>query len=127
MLTSQQIAAAKAAYRYPITTDKHHEHDDCIRLAYEWLDAQNVRETQSKKTIDLKHLIERWAGRYVSQADVEIAARLHPRIKGTYPNFNLSDRLVLPSDRRLEGIGQAMTQDQRDKLDPGKYARREGP
>jgi hypothetical protein len=33
--------------------------------------------------------------------------------------------LVLPSDRRLEGIGQAITQDQRDMLDPGSYARRE--
>jgi hypothetical protein len=98
---------------------------DQARAGYEWLDAQDIRKTRSNKPIALKHLIERWAGRYASQADVEIAACLHPRIKGRYPNFNLSNRLVLPSDRRLEGIGQAITQDQRDMLDPGSYARRE--
>lgn len=125
MLSAEQIAAAKKDFRYSHPGDVFHEHDDCIRLAYEWLDAQNIRATPSKEFRPLKHIIERWAGRYVSQDDVEIAASLHPRIRGKYPNFNLSTRLVLPSDRRLEGIGEALTQDYRARLDPQVYAMRE--
>jgi hypothetical protein len=70
----------------------------------------------------LKHIIERWAGRYVSQSDVEVAAALHPGITGSYPNFNLSKRLVLPNDRRLVGIGEALSQDYRAHLDREVYA-----
>jgi hypothetical protein len=70
----------------------------------------------------LKHIIEKWGGRYFSQADVEIAAHIHPRIAGKYPNFNLSARLVSPSDRRLEGIGEALTQNYREEFDSAVYA-----
>ena len=118
MLNSAEIAAAKTAYRYPHPKDILHEHDDCIRMAYEWLDAQNIVATPNKKYRPLKHIIEKWAGRYISQSDVEVAASMHPRIRGTYPNFNLSARLVLPSDRRLEGIGEALTQGYRERLEP---------
>lgn len=125
MLTSEQIAAAKKGFRYSTPSDILHEHDDCIRLAYEWLDAQNTRKTRSGKHRPLKHIIEKWAGRYVSRDDVEIAALLHPRIKGSYPDFNLSARLVLPSDDRLKGIGEALTQDYRESLDRKAYASEE--
>jgi hypothetical protein len=50
-------------------------------------------------------------GRYVSQSDVEVAAELHPAIKGEYPHFNISSRLTRPSDARLAGIEKAKTQD----------------
>jgi hypothetical protein len=110
MLTGAEIAAAKKGVRYEVPREVFHEHDDCIRMAYEWLDAQNVRATPSGKSRPLKHIIEKWAGRYVSQSDVEVAAAMHPRIRGKYPDFNLSARLVLPSDKRLEGIGEALTQ-----------------
>jgi len=126
MLTAQQIADAKQTCRYEHRADIFHEHDDCIRLAYEWLDAQNVRATASGKSRPLKHIIEKWAGRYVSQSDVEVAASMHPRIRGKYPDFNLSARLVLPSDKRLDGIGEALTQDYRERIDLKTYALREG-
>jgi hypothetical protein len=125
MLTSEQIAATKRNFRYRYPQDVLHEHDDCIRMAYEWLDAQNTVASSAKKSRPLKHIIEKWAGRYISQSDVEIAATMHPRIRGTYPNFNLSARLVRPSDRRLEGIGEALTQGYRDRLNEKTYARRE--
>lgn len=125
MLTAQQIATAKSECRYEHRADIFHEHDDCIRMAYEWLDAQNVRATPSGKSRPLKHIIEKWAGRYVSQSDVEVAAAMHPRIRGKYPDFNLSARLVLPSDNRLEGIGEALTQGYRDRMDPKAYSLRE--
>jgi len=94
-------------------------------MAYEWLDAQNIVGTPNKKYRPLKHIIEKWAGRYISQSDVEVAAAMHPRICGTYPNFNLSARLVQPSDGRLEGIGEALTQDYRERLEPRTYVLRE--
>ena len=106
MLTSQQIAAAKRATKYG-PDGAHHEHDDCVRIAYEWLDAQDKTQGVTKKTFAIKHIIERWAGRYVSQSDVEVAAHLHPGIRGTYPRFNISSRLREPSLSRLEGIGEA--------------------
>ena len=125
MLRSEQIAAAKRNFRYSHPKDILHEHDDCIRMAYEWLDAQNTIGSRSNKYRPLKHIIEKWAGRYVSQSDVEVAASMHPGIRGTYPDFNLSARLVLPSDRRLEGIGEALTQNYRERLNPQIYAMRE--
>lgn len=125
MLTSEQISAAKRGFRYIHRADVFHEHDDCIRMAYEWLDAQNTIATPNNKSRPLKHIIEEWAGRYISQSDVEVAAHLHPRISGKYSNFNLSARLVLPSDRRLEDIGEALIQGYRDCMDPKTYDLRE--
>lgn len=120
MLTDQQIEAAKARTKY---TDKpHHEHNDCIRLAYEWLDAQKTIASAPRKYLPLKHIIEKWAGRYVSETDVNVAAELHPRISGTYPNFNLSARLTRPNDRRLAGIGEALSQGYRDRINETRYA-----
>ncbi len=120
MLTDADIEAAKARTSY---SDKpHHEQNDCIRMAYEWLDAQRTVKVAKKEYLPLKHVIERWAGRYVSQTDVEVAAALHPAITGSYPSFNLSKRLVLPNDRRLEGIGEALSQDYRERLERDDYA-----
>jgi hypothetical protein len=82
-----------------------HEHNDCIRMAYEWMDAQQT--TQGTRTADWKHIIERWCGRYISDADVEIAASMHPNIEGKYPKYNFGKRLTLPSSQRLVGIDEA--------------------
>lgn len=125
MLTDEQIAATKMGFRYAHPSDVLHEHNDCIRMAYEWLDAQNVRATSSGKFRALKHIIEKWAGRYISQSDVEVAAAMHPRIRGKYPDFNLSARLIQPSDSRLNDIGEALTQDYRARLEPKAYAMQE--
>lgn len=106
MLSVEEIEAAKAATKYG-PKPPHHEHIDCIRIAYEWLDAQVKTKGQNRSARPLKHHIEKWAGRYVSQSDVEVAAHLHPDIGGVYPHFNISSRLVRPSQNRLSGIGEA--------------------
>lgn len=124
MLTDQEIEAAKA--KNPRNADTLHEHNDCIRLAYEWLDAQNTIQKGARKYVPLKHIIEKWAGRYVSQSDVEVAAILHPRITGKYPNFNLSAKLVLPNDRRHAGIGEAMAHNYRERMNREIYSTVEG-
>ncbi len=105
MLSDSQINEAKN--RAPLQLNGHFEHNDCIRMAYEWLDAQVKTKTQRKTFNPIKHIIEKWSGRYVSQSDVEVAAWLHPDIIGTYPNFNISSRLTFPSVFRLSGIGEA--------------------
>ena len=110
MLTAEQIAVAKKQAKYA-HKEQLHEHDDCIRIAYEWLDAQEKTRGLTRLARPLKHIIEKWGGRYVSQSDVEVAAQLHPKIKGSYPHFNLSRRFIKPSDERLAGISQARTQD----------------
>ena len=105
MLTDGQIENGKL--RAGRQLNALHEHNDCIRMAYEWLDAQ--RKTKAiRNTYDpVKHIIEKWSGRYVSTSDVVVAAWLHPDIKGTYPNFNISSRLTMPLLTRLENIGEA--------------------
>lgn len=111
MITAEQIAAAKRETKYSLSEGGHHEHDDCIRMAYEWLDAQVKTAAPNKRKMrPLKHIIERWAGRYVSTTDVDVAAYLHPGITGEYPHFNISSRLVRPNQRRLAELGQAHTQ-----------------
>jgi hypothetical protein len=110
MLTAQEISEAKRRVRYENERAALHEHDDCIRIAYEWLDAQTKTRGPIGRTLPIKHMIEKWGGRYVSQSDVEVAAELHPEIEGRYPHFNISARLVLPSDARLANIPEARTQ-----------------
>jgi hypothetical protein len=120
MITDEDIEAAKARTRY--TDQPHHEHNDCIRLAYEWLDAQKTVKVAPRKYLPLKHIIEKWAGRYVSQTDVDVAATIHADVRGVYPNFNLSTRLTRPNDRRLTCIGEALTQGYRDRINETRYA-----
>lgn len=106
MLTDKQIdCAKKKLYRLGGT---YHEHNDCIRIAYEWLDAQLKTKGLIRKHFDLKHIIEAWAGRYVSQDDVELAAFLHPDVRGRYPKYNINSKLVFPSQNRLISINEAL-------------------
>ena len=105
MLSDAQIKDGKS--KAPLQLDGHFEHNDCIRMAYEWLDAQVKTKNRRMTHNPIKHIIEKWGGRYVSTSDVEVAAWLHPDIIGTYPNFNISSRLTLPSVVRLSGIGEA--------------------
>jgi hypothetical protein len=72
-------------------------------------------------------MIEKWGGRYVSQSDVEVAAELHSKIKGSYPYFNISARLTRPSDARLANIAEAKTQNYQltDRVAKETYARSE--
>lgn len=106
MLTDAQIEKAK---KEVAARDPHYEHNDCVRIAYEWLDAQKKLKHPRRSSRPLKHIIEKWGGRYVSRSDVEIAAHIHNEIIGEYPNFNISARLVEPSAERLKGIGEALS------------------
>jgi len=119
MLTKKQIEKAK---KEVMALDPHYEHDDCIRIAYEWLDAQKKTKNPRYVPHYLKHLIEEWAGRYVSRSDVEIAAHLHPLIRGKYPYYNISSRLTEPSTDRLKNIGEANTQGQRESHKSSNYS-----
>ena len=110
MMTDKQIADAKVGFKYSYNIEVFHEHNDCIRLAYEWLDAQNVRKHISQQPRSLKQFVEKWAGRYVSDADVQIAASLNLRIRRRRGDFNVASRLILPSDQRLTHIGEAFAQ-----------------
>jgi hypothetical protein len=94
-------------------------------MAYEWLDAQVKTKGRTTKTRPIKHIIEKWAGRYVSTTDVVVAAQLHPDIHGTYPHFNISARLTEPARRRLDGISEAFKHDYHERFDRRAYATQE--
>lgn len=47
MITDEEIESAKQKTAY--TLDSHHH--DCIRIAYEWLDAQNKIKSKSNKAL----------------------------------------------------------------------------
>lgn len=121
MLTDIEIKIAKSKVGKS-TSDNYHEHNDCIRIAYEWLDAQTKIKRRVHKEYSLKHLIERWAGRYISRDDVEVAAFLHPDIEGEYPFYNISSRLTLPDIKRLAEIPEAFTQGQHENQSYNEYA-----
>lgn len=125
MLTDEAIEAAKSQVKYSLAEGGHHEHNDCIRMAYEWLDAQRKTKLPTKKTYALKHIIEKWAGRYVSTTDVDVAAFMHPEIHGNYPYFNISARLTEPSTNRLKGISEAFKHSNTKKNDSSVYKLRE--
>ena len=105
MLSDEEIEIAKK--KAPRAADKRHEHNDCIRIAYEWLDAQKKTANPVRRARMLKHYVEEWGVRYVSTDDVEVAAHMHPDVKGRYPNYNISARLIRPSESRLQQIGEA--------------------
>lgn len=92
-----------------MTDAPYHEHPDCILICMQWLAAQRRTARPARTVRPIQHLIEAWAGRYVSRHDViEAARRLN--IGGHYPLFAIDSRLVLPDVRRLANIGEAMTQ-----------------
>jgi hypothetical protein len=124
MISDEQIEAGKKATTYK-QSEPLHEHNDCIRFAYEWLDAQTKIKGPQQRTFALKHMIEKWAGRYVSTSDVEVAATMHPDIKGVYPWYNISAKLTLPARERISGLGEAFTQGYDKYHQPDDYSRSE--
>lgn len=124
MLTEQEIQ--QAIDTMSKNPNNLHEHLDCVRIAYAWLDAQKKIQSACRQSYPLKHYIEKWAGRYVSQDDVKIAAHLHPEVTGKYPNFNISSNLTEPHRARLTSIPEAMTQlDYHTRYDPKTYKNHE--
>lgn len=124
MLTDQEIQLA--INKISKNPNNLHEHPDCVRIAYAWLDAQKKIQTSCRQSYPIKHYIEKWAGRYVSQDDVELAAYLHPEISGKYPNFNISSKLTEPRRSRLKDVSEAMTQiSYHQNYDPKVYKNQE--
>jgi len=112
MITDAQIEEAKKNTQYSLSKPVH-KHNDRIRIAYEWLDAQKKIKTSKRRLFHgVKHLIEAWAGRYISTSDVEVAATLHPDIQGEYPSFNLSSRLTEPALSRLNDIKEVLSHEE---------------
>ncbi len=110
MLSAAEIAGAKKRVNYQHARVEH-GHDDCVRIAYHWLDAQILTKRMLGRSYPLDKIIEVWGGRHIAASDVAVAAELHPRIRGKYPHFNISARLTFPSGRRLANIAEARTQD----------------
>jgi hypothetical protein len=114
MITDEQIEAMKAGFEYSLAKGypynkkpykPTHGSNNRIKIAYAWLDAQKrIKSVNKRLYFPVKHMVEGWCGDYVSRDDVEIAAALHPSIKGEYPDFNISQMLTLPSKSRLSNI-----------------------
>jgi hypothetical protein len=103
-ITDEQIEIAKRETEYGIPAL--HGHNDGIRAAYAFLDAQKIIKNPTGKNRALKHIIEKWAGFHISISDVEVAAQLHPDIYGTHPYYNIHGNLVHPAGCRLVGLVQ---------------------
>lgn len=126
MISDEQIEAAKKSTKYSLSGEEIiHEHNDCIRFAYEWFDAQTKTKGVLKTPLQIKHLIEHWAGRYVSTYDVDVAANLHPDIHGKYPYYNISLKLTNPSKSRIGDLTEAYTQGYEDRHDLKDYSHHE--
>jgi hypothetical protein len=114
MPTDKQIEAMKLGFEYSLSLGypynkkpykPTHGSNNRIKIAYAWLDAQKkIKHINKRLYFPVKHMVEGWCGDYVSRDDVEIAAALHPEIRGVYPDFNISQLLTLPSKKRLAGI-----------------------
>lgn len=104
--TDYEVASAIAQNSSPNDV---HQHPDCVRAAFAFLDAQTKTKNPRNGVAPLKHLIEDWCGRYVSAADVRIAAKLHPDVYGEYADYNISTLLVFPCYQRLNGLVEPFT------------------
>lgn len=113
ILTKEHIQKSKEGMKN-IYNETYYEHDDCVRIAYEFLSAQPVLSQappRHKRGLfySLKSMIEHWAGRYVSTDDVKLAAKILG-LKGTYPFYNIPIAKTRPLKSRLTNIKEAFTQ-----------------
>ena len=72
-----------------------------VLIAFAWLDAQVGIKGFKKRDYGTNQMIGSWANHHVSRRAIRIAARLHPRIKGDYPHFNISGLMVNPDRARI--------------------------
>ncbi|MCB5191236.1 hypothetical protein LG198_10900 [Methylobacillus arboreus] len=120
MLSDETIALAKARANYagfvPV-----HQNNDCIRIAYAWLDAQIKTAGVREVPVSQRGLIRAWGGALVMYGDIIVAAEIHPDIRGTYPHLNLSNELTLPDSARLAGIQGANEHPGLKQFDPARF------
>ncbi|MGY1490532.1 hypothetical protein ACW4YW_14070 [Methylobacillus pratensis] len=120
MLSDETIALAKARANYagfvPV-----HQNNDCIRIAYAWLDAQIKTTMPSEVPVSQRGLIRSWGGALVMYGDIIVAAEMHPDIHGIYPNLSLSRELTLPDPARLADIAGANEHPALKQFDPSRF------
>ena len=75
-----------------------------VLIAFAWLDAQVGIKGFKKRDYGTNQMIGSWANHHVSRRAIRIAARLHPRIEGEYPHFNISGLMVNPDRVRIDGM-----------------------
>ena len=75
-----------------------------VLIAFAWLDAQVGIKGFKKRDYGTNQMIGSWANHHVSRRAIRIAARLHPRIEGEYPHFNISGLMVNPDRARIDGM-----------------------
>ena len=106
-LDDATIEAAKTEMEYMRDSLKgFHEHNDCVRIAYEWLSAQERTKRLASDFYGIKHVVERCGARYVSMNDVELAAHILG-IPVKNGRMAISKNGILPCMSRLNYIGQA--------------------
>lgn len=114
MLTDEQIKAAIDEMGIYFGANEPYDH---IRMAYEWLDAQE----KTDKLIPLsrsfgddlpRYMCQDWCGWFMCENTFDIAAYLHPEIKGKHPRFNISDQFILPKLERIEGLKGILANDE---------------
>lgn len=74
-----EILISKLNNPYTLKSNAY-QHNDCIRIAYIWLDHQKVTKRPRFTASSIKHDIERWAQRYISSTTLLLAAHMHPDI-----------------------------------------------
>lgn len=124
-ITDSEIKLALDEIKKKSSDDFYTESLDSVRIAYQWLDAQKSLKGVHLHISPIKHVIEFWGCRYVSQYDLDAAVLLHPRFKGSNDCYNLSKDLILPAMFRLEGIKEAglhMDYRERNRMENFKYA-----
>lgn len=116
MLTDEQIKAAIDEMGIYFGTDEPYDH---IRMAYEWLDAQE----KTKDVIPMsrsfhshaptpRQMCMDWCGWFMCENAFAIAAYMHPEIKGEHPRFNISEQFILPSMKRISGLKGVIANDE---------------
>ncbi len=107
-LTEKQIINAKKVTNFR-WKPPYHQHNDCIRIACEWLQAQiklKNKTPQRQREVPIVQLIEDWGRRSVSIDDILVAAKIL-KLKGGYHSLNISLKRTFPSKKRLLRINQA--------------------
>ena len=108
MLTDEQIKSAIDEMGIYFGADEPYDH---IRMAYEWLDAQEKTKRVMSKSVMFnselptpRQMCIDWCGWFMCENAFAIAAYMHPEIKGEYPRFNISSKYTLPRIERINGM-----------------------
>jgi hypothetical protein len=81
---------------------------DCVRIAYQFLDAQKKIKNPTVSRVPIKSAMKDWSGFYVSGSAIDLAISLHPELVGDHLCLNIPrSQWVIPDRARLAGVMQA--------------------